>query len=71
MAATLESRLTELEVRFAFLDDAVAALSASDAERTQRVLALERAFRDIREELAAMRVALGHDVREEPPPPHY
>lgn len=71
MTATLESRLTELEVRFAFLDDAVAALSAADTERTQRLLVLERAFREIREELSAMRVALGHDMRDEPPPPHY
>lgn len=65
------ARIEDLEVRLTFVDDTVAGLSASDAEQSMRLLALERAVQDLRHELHAMRTALGHDVRDEPPPPHY
>ncbi len=64
-------RLAELEVRMTFLDEAVAGLLRADAERSVRLDLLERTVRELRSELAAVRVALGADTRLEPPPPHY
>ncbi len=69
--STLESRLTELEIRLSFLDEALHGLLATDAERALRLDRLERVVTELRLELAAARVALSHDVRSEPPPPHY
>ncbi|MEO7148621.1 MAG: SlyX family protein [Rhodanobacteraceae bacterium] len=66
-----DDRLTEMEVRLAFLDEALAELNAAEADRSQRMLAIERILSDLRLELAAIRTALGEDVRQEPPPPHY
>lgn len=67
----LEQRLAELEVRLTFIDDTVQALGAADAELALRVVALERIVRDLRNELASVRVDAGHDPHSEPPPPHY
>lgn len=67
----LEQRLTELEVRLTFIDDTVHALGAADAEQALRIAALERIVRDLRTELASVRVGAGADARDEPPPPHY
>jgi SlyX protein len=64
-------RINDLEVRLTFIDDAVSALSTADADQSQRLLALERALRELRGDLQAMRTALGHDSHAEPPPPHY
>jgi SlyX protein len=66
-----EQRLDEVETRLAFLDDALATLSAAEAERSQRMLRIERMLAELRMELAALRTGLGDDVRDEPPPPHY
>lgn len=71
MSGALEERVTELEIRLAFVDDAVRALADADVERSQRVIALERALRDARHELAALRLAQADDPHREPPPPHY
>jgi SlyX protein len=65
------ARLQDLEVRLTFLDDAVTALSDADAELSKRLLAIERALRDMRNEVSALRDASGHDPHSEPPPPHY
>ena len=67
----LEQRLTELEVRLTFIDDTVHALGAADAEQSLRIAALERIVRDLRTELASVRIGAGGDARDEPPPPHY
>lgn len=67
----LEQRLTELEVRLTFIDDTVHALGAADAERALRIAALERIVRDLRSELASVRIGASNDARDEPPPPHY
>jgi SlyX protein len=67
----LEQRLTELEVRLTFIDDAVQALIAADAEQSLRMADLERLVRDLRSELASVRTGHGHDPHSEPPPPHY
>lgn len=65
------ARLTELEVKLSFVDDAVNALSSADAEQSQRLLAMERALHELRNEMSALRTALGNDASAEPPPPHY
>ena len=71
MSEALADRLTELEVKLAFVDDTMATLnetvSAHDRALTEIRLALER----LRTELAGVRGALATDVRDEPPPPHY
>lgn len=67
----LEQRLDEMEVKLTFIDDAVQALTTADADQSQRIAALERALRDLRGEMASMRVAQGSDAHDEPPPPHY
>ncbi len=64
-------RLDEMEVKLTFIDDAVQALISADADQSQRIAALERALRDLRGEMATMRVAQGDDPHDEPPPPHY
>jgi SlyX protein len=66
-----EKRLTELEVRLAFIDDAVQALVAADAEQSLRIATLERVIRDLRSELETVRLGQGSDPHSEPPPPHY
>jgi SlyX protein len=69
--SAVEERLTELEVRLAFIDDAVQALVAADAEQSLRIAALERLVRDLRSELESVRLGQGPDPHSEPPPPHY
>jgi SlyX protein len=66
-----DKRLTELEVRLAFIDDAVQALVAADAEQSLRIATLERVIRDLRSELETVRLGQGPDPHSEPPPPHY
>jgi SlyX protein len=66
-----EQRLTELEVRLAFIDDAVQALVTADAEQSMRIATLERMIRDLRSELASVRTGQGSDPQSEPLPPHY
>ena len=64
-------RLDEMEVKLTFIDDTVQALATADADLSLRIAALERALRELRGELAAMRVAQADDPHDEPPPPHY
>lgn len=70
-ADVTEQRLNEMEVKLTFIDDAVQALTAADADQSQRIAALERALRDLRGELSSMRTAPTDDPHNEPPPPHY
>ena len=67
----LAQRLDDMEVRLTFIDEAVQALTKADADQSQRIAAMERALRDLRGEMASMRVAQGSDAHDEPPPPHY
>jgi SlyX protein len=67
----IEARLTELEVKLAFVDETVHGLSSADVELSQRLAALERAVRDLRGDLANLRAGPGSDPLAEPPPPHY
>lgn len=66
-----EQRLTELEVKLTFVDDTVQALAAADADQSLRIATLERALRELRQELSSMRVGPVDDPHSEPPPPHY
>ncbi|SFW19397.1 SlyX family protein [Luteibacter sp. UNCMF366Tsu5.1] len=69
--ADVDDRITELEVRLAFIDDTVNGLSSADVEIARRLDLLERAVRDLRSDLVNMRAGLGSDAANEPPPPHY
>jgi len=69
--AEVDDRITELEVRLAFIDDTVNGLSSADVEIARRLDLLERAVRDLRSDLVNMRAGLGSDAANEPPPPHY
>lgn len=66
-----DERMNELELKLTFLDDAVASLNDTEAQQSQRLLKLERALTELRQELAALRTSLSDDVHDEPPPPHY
>lgn len=67
----MDKRLTEVETRLAFIDDALAGLSETEAENSRRMLAIEHMLSELRVELAELRTGLAEDVRNEPPPPHY
>nr|WP_083965398.1 SlyX family protein [Dokdonella koreensis] len=69
--ASFEERLTELEVRLAFIDDTVNALNGVVADQDRRVQQLSDELERLRAELLGVRSALSHDIRDEPPPPHY
>jgi len=67
----LEQRLTELEVRIAFIDSTVQALDASVAAQDRLLNQLRNEFVRLREELGGIKLSLHDDSRDEPPPPHY
>ena len=71
MAAPLEDRMTELEVKLAFVDDTVAALNTTVSEHDRALADIRVAIERLRAELTGVRSALSHDVHDEPPPPHY
>lgn len=66
-----DKRLTEVETRLAFIDDALAGLTAAETDTSRRLLAIERVLSELRVELASIRNGLAEDARDEPPPPHY
>ena len=70
---SLEERLTELETRLAFIDDAVQSLSDTIALHDRQMLAMRNAMERLHDELVEARNALGQarDAQDEPPPPHY
>ena len=69
--SSLEERLTELEVRLAFIDDGVTSLNAAVAMQDQMMLGMRRELDRLRGDLVGLRSTLGNDVNDEPPPPHY
>ena len=69
--ASIEQRLTELEVRLSFLDSTVQSLDAAVAAQDRILVDLQREFRRLRDDLGGITATLGHDARDEPPPPHY
>ena len=66
-----ELRLTELEVKLTFIDEAVRSMADADADQSLRIAQLERTVQELRRELGAIRVAQSDDPHGEPPPPHY
>ena len=64
MSGSLEERLTELEVRVAFVDDAVNSLNDTVAVHDRRLHELLAAMDRLRGELVAARTALAHDVHD-------
>jgi SlyX protein len=71
VTGTIEQRVTELEIKLTFIDHTVRALADADADQSLRMAALERTLRDLRRELASLRLAQADDPHSEPPPPHY
>jgi SlyX protein len=71
MSTTLEDRLTELEMRCAFLDDTVQSLSSTVAVHDRQLRQTLAEVEQLRSALGAVKTALDHDVRDEPKPPHY
>ena len=71
MTNAMADRVTELEVRVAFIEDSLASLGSTIAEHDRKLrescVLLERLSADHRQ----LRIALAHDVHDEPPPPHY
>ena len=67
----LEDRLTELEVKLAFVDDTMASLNTTVSEHDRALKDIRVAVEQLRAELTGVRSALAHDARDEPPPPHY
>lgn len=66
-----DRRFTDLEMRFAFQEQAIAemsdALAASRAEASRNHELLQRAMEDLKQ----LRSLLYSDPANEPPPPHY
>ena len=71
MTGAVDQRVTELEIKLAFVDDTVHALADADADQSLRIVSLERTVRDLRRELASLRLTQADDPHDEPPPPHY
>lgn len=66
-----ETRLDELEVRLAFMDDTVNALNGIVATQDRQILELESALRRLQSDVESLRGAFSADPNDEPPPPHY
>ncbi len=71
MTTSLEERLTELEVRVAFMDDLMGTLNDTVAGCQLQIMEMRLAMERLRDELVSMRGSLSMDARDEPPPPHY
>lgn len=69
--SNLEERLTELEIRLSFIDEAMSELLGADVSRGRRMVALENTVAELCRELSTVRTALAGDIGHEPPPPHY
>ena len=67
----LDARMSELEMRFAFQDDVVTTLNPQVATLERRVVELIDQMRELRREVTQLRAGLGHNIGDEPPPPHY
>jgi len=71
MPEQFENRLTELEVRLAFVEDTMATLNATVAGHDRVLQDIRLALERLGTELTGVRVALAQDAGDEPPPPHY
>jgi len=71
MSADLANRVAELETRLLFQDDLLASLDRTVAAQDRELTLLRAAVARLRAGLEASRVAVSHDIANEPPPPHY
>ena len=58
-------------MRFAFLEQTAQSLDATVAVQDRELSRLRIEYDRLRTELSQIRIGLGDDVRDEPPPPHY
>jgi SlyX protein len=66
-----ESRITELETRLAFQEQALQELSDALAASRREAARAEALLRRVLGELAQARGGVDADPAQEPPPPHY
>ncbi len=71
MATNLDKRLTELEVRFSFIEQTLQTLDASVTAHERYLAQIRGTLERLHLELTQIRTALSHDAQDEPPPPHY
>lgn len=73
MSDTLESRITELEIRLSHQDDTVQSLNQIVIEQQARIETLQHQVEQLRLRLveALEHQGPGIDPSQEPPPPHY
>jgi SlyX protein len=71
MSGSLEERLTELEVRLAFVDETMLSLSDTIARHDRHLHEMRNAIEALRSDLLVVRGTLGDAAHDEPPPPHY
>jgi SlyX protein len=67
----VEARQVDLETRVAFQDELLATLDRNCTSLGDEVARLRKLCTDMRASLESIRVALGPDTSDEPPPPHY
>jgi SlyX protein len=70
MEAPLSERVTELEVKSAFVDDLLDALNATVYRQQQQIERLLREVKELREQVAAATPGEFRSLRDEIPP-HY
>ncbi len=68
---TLEERLTELEMRQAFQDDALQQLSDEMLAQSRLIERLQQQVKALAARQVELLGQLGDGGGEEPPPPHY
>lgn len=66
-----EDRLTELEIKFAFVEQLLGELNDALTTESARVTQLERQLEVLKGRLSAATANSPGDPRTEPPPPHY
>ena len=67
-------RLTDLEIRLAYLEDTLTTLDGVIARQSDEIARLEQTTRALFKRLANLDeqlASLGPDQGDEPPPPHY
>lgn len=66
----MESRITELEIKLAYAEDLLEQLNLTVFRQQQKIEVLERAFREMRQQMAAAMPAEPRSLLDEIPP-HY
>ncbi|MGA8279209.1 MAG: SlyX family protein [Rhodanobacteraceae bacterium] len=71
MSTSIEERLADLEIRLAFMDDAVTTLNGTVVAQDRNIARLTLELRRLRNELSELGAPASHGAAHEPPPPHY